>query len=459
MASITNRPNGHRWIQWKAADGARKTLRLGKCAQRVAEQHQRVVESILASAAAGLAVEQEVARFLADLPDELRERYVNCSLIPRSQGAKVKKLTLGQFLQSYFESRRSDVAESTWIFYEHTRKRLVEFFGGSRPIHDIHAADARDFKSWLENTNKRDKPKKSEPAKGLSLNTVRRRLGLCKQIFRQAVEDGLIPRNPFQAFRGAVRSNKERQHYVELADFQKVLDKAPDTYWKSLLLLGRLAGLRIPSEAAGLQWEHIDWDNRRLRIVDSKKTKRHEHRQLRYVPIPRMLEEQLRELRHRARPGAIHVFERLEGTSNLRTALLRFIQRAQLKPWPKLWQNLRASAATDFARTLPAHVAAAICGHTTQIAQEHYWTVADTDLESALANINEIVGKTAVQGRGEGEVKAEAASAGNGSQTVATETRPPTKNQGKQEIPGNGKGLNGRRGTRTPDIHFVRVAL
>ena len=458
MASIINRPNDHRWVQWKEANGTRKTLRLGKVDRRVAEQHQRIIERIIASNSVGMILENEILRFIADLPESIRDRYANCGLIPMQPG-KTKKLTLEKYLVSYFDARKRDVAESTWVFYEHTRKRLIEYFGANRPIAEIQPSDARDFKSWLETTNKRDKAKGGVPVRGLSLNTVRRRLGLCKQIFRQAVEDGLIARNPFQSFRGAVRANKERQQYVPLSEFQKVVDKAPDAYWKSLLLLARLTGLRIPSEAAGLKWEHIDWNNHRLRIVDSQKTKHHANRQLRFVPIPQLLEEQLRELRGQASEDAIHVYPTLEGTSNLRTALLRFIARAGLEAWPKLWQNLRASAATDFAKSLPAHVAAAICGHTTQIAQEHYWTVADADLDCARESIDQTTGVLAQVEAVECEAKSEAATARNASQGLAGEAREEQKNLENLQIPGDFAILNGRRGTRTPDIHFVRVAL
>lgn len=55
-----------------------------------------------------------------------------------------------------------------------------------------------------------------------------------------------------------------------------------------------------------------------------------------------------------------------------------------MKQWPKLWQNLRASGATDFARSLPSYIAAAICGHTKEIAEEHYWQVTDTDMDKAM---------------------------------------------------------------------------
>ena len=74
--------------------------------------------------------------------------------------------------------------------------------------------------------------------------------------------------------------------------------------------------------------------------------------------------------------------------SNLRTSLEKILRRAGVKQWPKLWKNLRASGATDFAQSLPSHVAATICCHTEQIAQEHNWTVTDNDLDIAMEKLS-----------------------------------------------------------------------
>lgn len=73
--------------------------------------------------------------------------------------------------------------------------------------------------------------------------------------------------------------------------------------------------------------------------------------------------------------------------SKLRSGLERILRCAKAVQWPKLWQNLRASAATDMARTLPAHVATAICGHSIEIAKVNYWQVTDTDYADALGRI------------------------------------------------------------------------
>lgn len=54
-----------------------------------------------------------------------------------------------------------------------------------------------------------------------------------------------------------------------------------------------------------------------------------------------------------------HVVTRYrDGNSNLRTQLERIIAKAGLKPWPKLFQNLRATRATELAAEFPSHVAA-----------------------------------------------------------------------------------------------------
>jgi hypothetical protein len=44
----------------------------------------------------------------------------------------------------------------------------------------------------------------------------------------------------------------------------------------------------------------------------------------------------------------------------------------------------RVCALTDFAGSVPSHVAASICGHTEEIAKEHYWTVGDRDLDRVM---------------------------------------------------------------------------
>ncbi len=139
----------------------------------------------------------------------------------------------------------------------------------------------------------------------------------------------------------------------------------------------------MPSEVMGLRWSDIAWKAKRF-TVHSPKTEHHEGRDTRVVPLFPELETELLALHLEAEPKAEFVFPGIDENTNLRTTLEKIIRRAGVQQWPKLWQNSRASGSTDLARTLPGHVAAAICGHTEQIAKEHYWQVAGSDLDAAL---------------------------------------------------------------------------
>ena len=47
----------------------------------------------------------------------------------------------------------------------------------------------------------------------------------------------------------------------------------------------------------------------------------------------------------------------------------------------KLWQNLRATRATELARVFPGHVASAFLGHSEQVARKHDWQVPREDFK------------------------------------------------------------------------------
>ena len=56
------------------------------------------------------------------------------------------------------------------------------------------------------------------------------------------------------------------------------------------------------------------------------------------------------------------------------TAYLQFeriILKAKLKPWPKLFQNLRATRETELAERYPSHVVCEWIGHSQAVAAKH----------------------------------------------------------------------------------------
>jgi len=122
-------------------------------------------------------------------------------------------------------------------------------------------------------------------------------------------------------------------------------------------------------------------------LIRSSKTEHHAGKGTRTIPIFPKLRPYLDLAWDSAKPGAIHVIQRYRSANaNLRTQLTRILEKAGVAPWPKLFQNLRASRATELASEHPAHVAAAWLGHSTLVANRHYWQVTDADFAKAIGS-------------------------------------------------------------------------
>ena len=68
---------------------------------------------------------------------------------------------------------------------------------------------------------------------------------------------------------------------------------------------------------------------------------------------------------------------------NLRTTFEKIVARANLDPWPRLFQNMRASCESDLAREYPITTVCKWIGNTVSIAVRHYVQVTDEDFQRA----------------------------------------------------------------------------
>ena len=195
----------------------------------------------------------------------------------------------------------------------------------------------------------------------------------------------MIAEDPSRDLKVGSMANPARNMFIGCQMIRKVIDAAPDAEWRLLIVLGRIGGLRIPSEALALRWAHVDWERSRLRVC-SRKTEHLEGGGERVIPLFPELRDALMEAFELADEGAEWVIgERYRtGCGTLNPQLRRIIRRAGLVPWPRAWHNLRASRATELAQEYPGHVAAAWLGHTEAIADIHYRMVREEDYERAI---------------------------------------------------------------------------
>lgn len=119
-------------------------------------------------------------------------------------------------------------------------------------------------------------------------------------------------------------------------------------------------------------------------LVTSPK-KEGQESEIRFVPLFPELRPYLLEAFERAEPGTEWVITRKRQPNvNWRTELGRIIKRAALKPWPRLFHNLRSTRQTELCDRYPAHVVCAWLGNSKPVAQEHYLQVTDAHFEAAI---------------------------------------------------------------------------
>ena len=382
MASIsTEKLKGRRIIQFVGSDGKRRSIRLGKCSQKMAEAVRVKVEHLAASVNHGTALDDETARWLAMQGDVMHKRLAAVGLVQGREPAPVA--TVGGFLIEYV-ARRVDVKPATKEVWSQTTRNLVECYGAQRDLRTIDETAAEDFKLFLLKTK-------------LSPTTVSKRLQFARQFFKAAVRRKLIASNPFADVAGAATSTTDRQRFITREETQRLLEACPNVDWRVIVALCRFGGLRSPSEVLSLRWQDVNWEGQRMR-VRSPKTERHAGKASREIPLFPELAAALTEAFEAAPEGAVYVvadntYREAADTSggwrncNMRTQFERIIRRAGLEPWPRLFHNLRASRETELAGTYALHLVTAWLGNTPKIALKHYLMPTEADFSRAVGRL------------------------------------------------------------------------
>lgn len=346
-----------------------------------AQEFKRHVENLRAARIAGHAIDTATARWLADRPLEIRHKLAGIGLIQPPEEPKDSGLiTLKEFLDGYFE-RRTDAKPSSKIVWSHARRNLIDFFGADRPLASITRGHAEDFERYLKKNARLNAYSGIGKADSLSPDTIRKRIGIAKQFFTDAINRELLERNPFAKLESTVRGNRKRDFNVTPDMAAKLILACPDAQWRLIIALSRFGGLRCPSEHLALKLSDVNWEANTMR-VRSPKTEHHHEKDYRDIPLFDELKPYLREVAAAAAKDDEYFITRYRDASqNLRTTLLKIIKRAGLQPWPKLFHNMRATRQTELEARFPLHVVCAWIGNSPQVAKKHYLQVTDEHLE------------------------------------------------------------------------------
>ena len=347
-------------------DGKRVTIYTGKMGPREAERlRDKVKELARIKERNGRIEESEnIAKWVSTIiGTKLHTKLVNVGLLET-----VKDTQLGSFCETYIASR-TDIKQQTRINLLSSKRMLVEHFGADKDLRAITPAHVSEFKAALM----------TRYANATTGRTLRRG----RQFFAHAVDAGILNRNPFDKLKIPNQTNPSRLFFVDRETCQKVLETCPNLQWRLIFSLARFGGLRVPSELISLQWNDVLWSQKKIK-VPSPKTEHIEGKDHRWVPLFPEIIELLRQAFDIAKDGEQFIFPRtITGAVNLRKGLTSIIKKAGLSPWPKLFQNLRASRETELCQNFPLHVASKWIGNTPTVAMGHYLQVIDSDWEKA----------------------------------------------------------------------------
>jgi integrase len=356
-------------------DRRRKTIGLGNFDESDANIAKDHIEHVIGQRRRNRPTNAKTSAWLDTIPDEIHDRLAELDLVEPRTRCELPR-TIIAYMRAYIVSRDDWKKPENYV---QAVDKLETFLRGDAPLASLSKGDAVRWHRWLT----------SDKGAKLSPNTAGQNIKRCRQIMRQAVDDGLVEVNPFLGIKLDLRSDQAKRYFVDATDTVAILDACPDQEWRVIVALGRYGGLRSPSEVLGLKWSDINWERDRF-LVTAPKTERYGKGE-RVVPLFDGLREELTALFAQAAPGVKcaadgPVVARYRSSeANLRTTFTKIVKRAGVKPFPKPFMNLRASARTEKERSgrFANHVLNDWFGHSGDIAETYYLQTTEDDFKEA----------------------------------------------------------------------------
>jgi integrase len=184
--------------------------------------------------------------------------------------------------REWFQNRKHEwAATSAKTFLARLEQHILPELG-HRPIAEITAPEVLTMLRAVEGRG--------------TLETARRVMQICGQIFMYAIATGRAERNPVPDLRGALKAPVVKHHSFlkanELPHYLKRLESYDGSSQTKLALRFLLLTFVRTNELRGAQWSEIDWDKREWRIPPE----RMKMRELHIVPLSRQTVGVLREL-------------------------------------------------------------------------------------------------------------------------------------------------------------------
>jgi len=335
---------------------------------------------------------------------KLAERHAR-DLQARVQVAKQdrpQRITLCDFIEEHVTVMKGQVEYATLADQKRALRLFEKFIGGSIRLQQIKPKQAEAFIA-------------SRLASGLAVGTVNKDIRTLKRIFNLAIDPRgylLETQNPFRQLRQRKKAEVSIR-YVTVKEYRLLMEATQSLWWQALMSIAYGSGLR-KGEILNLTWRDIDFENQRVHVRPKESTedsiewepKDHEKR---VVPMPDETIQLLANIQAESKEGFPYVFispqrfahikeriraDRWNGKSeivnNMWKNFKRFCQEAGILRCTL--HDLRRSAITNWAQSLPIQVVQQLAGHSDiATTRKYYLAVRPDDMAAANKTINSIL--------------------------------------------------------------------
>ena len=193
---------------------------------------------------AGLSLVQAARR--GELSEATGRAFINRILKATNQG-EIQGDTAREFLENWLKGRKLSRAFKTGEKYQITISRFLESLGkrAELPLPSIGVKDIERFRDIR--------------LKHVSPTTAREDVKILSSAFTVARKQGLIHSNPCEAV-DMPRGDGQTRDAFASGDVALLLDATDSEEWKTTILLGFYAGVRL-GDAVSLKWDSVDFSS------------------------------------------------------------------------------------------------------------------------------------------------------------------------------------------------------
>ncbi len=170
--------------------------------------------------------------------------------------------TVRTWCSEWMKEKETSVTLATYRAYRTCTEGFIESLGerADEPIDMITSKDVRKFRSDLQ-------------AKGLVGATCNNRVKMVRTVFRDAVKDDLLIKNPADSVNSLDEDDSVEREPFTYKDVKKILKATPSSDWRGVILIGAYTGQRL-GDIATLTTDNINMDEKVVTLIPQKTRKR-----------------------------------------------------------------------------------------------------------------------------------------------------------------------------------------